>query len=289
MWGKEIEKTLQEHNVQIGDRISLQKNGYENVRVQEPIKDKDGKTVLDENGNPKTEEVMRKRNHWDLAILDKAQEVPKEQEVKHDLMGQPPSQKAEIRQEQESNRRELAQAAKLRTRAISNADKFSSLSAGQSEDGLVPADVKTSTDRLQAVGNRVLANTASKKGVSKTVTQAKNATKPSTQIGKSGSPTAAIGTKTRLTQAQQLFKSKVDKLSPTERNKILAYEKGASEIWERLPDEKTRNALATNFYTNAARSIENGEKLPPAMSNAAAKEALENRRTEREQEMAMGR
>ncbi|MBQ9724299.1 MAG: hypothetical protein IJV56_03020, partial [Neisseriaceae bacterium] len=75
----------------------------------------------------------------------------------------------------------------------------------------------------------------------------------------------------------------------TERNKILAYEKGASEIWERLPDEKTRNALATNFYTNAARSIENGEKLPPAMSNAAAKEALENRRTEREQEMTMGR
>ncbi|MBQ9183408.1 MAG: zeta toxin family protein, partial [Neisseriaceae bacterium] len=58
----------------------------------------------------------------------------------------------------------------------------------------------------------------------------------------------------RLTQAQQLFKSRVDKLSPTERNKILAYEKGASEIWERLPDEKTRNALATNFYTNAARS-----------------------------------
>ncbi|MBR2251788.1 MAG: hypothetical protein IJ881_05170, partial [Neisseriaceae bacterium] len=116
LWGKEIEKTLQEHNVQIGDRISLQKNGYENVRVQEPIKDKDGKTVLDENGNPKTEEVMRKRNHWDLAILDKAQEVPKEQEVKHDLIGQPLSQKAEIRQEQESNRRELAQAAKLRTR-----------------------------------------------------------------------------------------------------------------------------------------------------------------------------
>ncbi|MBQ9724304.1 MAG: hypothetical protein IJV56_03045, partial [Neisseriaceae bacterium] len=68
----------------------------------------------------------------------------------------------------------------------------------------------------------------------------------------------------------------------TERNKILAYEKGASEIWERLPDEKTRNALATNFYTNAARSIENGEKLPPAMSNSAAKDALENRRENNE-------
>ncbi|MBR0128716.1 MAG: hypothetical protein IJM09_02755, partial [Neisseriaceae bacterium] len=86
----------------------------------------------------------------------------------------------------------------------------------------------------------------------------------------------------RLTQARQLFKSKVDKLSPTERNKILAYEKGASEIWERLPDEKTRNALTTNFYTNATRSIENGEKLPPAMSNAAAKDALENRRENNE-------
>ncbi|MBP5789716.1 MAG: hypothetical protein J6W29_05740 [Neisseriaceae bacterium] len=37
-----------------------------------------------------------------------------------------------------------------------------------------------------------------------------------------------------------------------------------------------------NFYTNAVRSIENGEKLPPAMSNAAAKDALENRRENNE-------
>ena len=69
----------------------------------------------------------------------------------------------------------------------------------------------------------------------------------------------------------------------------MAYEKGAKDIWERLPDENARNRIATNFYTNAVRSIENGEKLPPAMSNAAAKEALENRRMEREQEMTMGR
>ncbi|MBP5789713.1 MAG: nucleotidyl transferase AbiEii/AbiGii toxin family protein [Neisseriaceae bacterium] len=82
--------------------------------------------------------------------------------------------------------------------------------------------------------------------------------------------------------AKQYFQTLLPTLPESERNKILAYEKGASEIWERLPDEKTRNALATNFYTNAVRSIENGEKLPPAMSNAAAKEALENRRENNE-------
>ena len=93
---------------------------------------------------------------------------------------------------------------------------------------------------------------------------------------------SVLTTEERLTQAQQLFKNKVKTLSPVERNKILAYEKGASEIWERLP-EKERNALATNFYINATRDIDNGAKIPPAMSNAAAKNALENRRLEREQ------
>ncbi|MBR1818914.1 MAG: hypothetical protein IJ780_02135 [Neisseriaceae bacterium] len=86
----------------------------------------------------------------------------------------------------------------------------------------------------------------------------------------------------RLDMVKRHFQDQLSTLPESERNKILAYEKGASEIWERLPDEKIRNALATNFYTNAARSIENGEKLPLAMSNAAAKDVLENRRENNE-------
>ena len=86
----------------------------------------------------------------------------------------------------------------------------------------------------------------------------------------------------RLDMVKRHFQYQLSTLSESEQQNILAYEKGASEIWKRLPDEKTRNALATNFYTNATRSIENGEKLPPAMSNAAAKDALKNRRENNE-------
>ena len=87
----------------------------------------------------------------------------------------------------------------------------------------------------------------------------------------------------RLDMVKQHFHQKIDTLPENEQRKILAYEKGVSEIWERLP-EKERNALATNFYINATRDIDNGAKIPPAMSNAAAKNALENRRLEREQD-----
>ncbi|MBR0128886.1 MAG: hypothetical protein IJM09_03630, partial [Neisseriaceae bacterium] len=96
--------------------------------------------------------------------------------------------------------------------------------------------------------------------------------------------------KARLTQARQTFKNKMSSLPDDERRKVLAYEKGAMDIWEKVADKDTQERLQVNFYTSISEKIQDGKTtLPPAMSNAAAKEALENRRTEREQEMAMGR
>lgn len=68
-WGKDIERLLQEQNINIGDRIELQKTGkIENVRVEEVLRDEQGEPILDENGQPQYEEVMHQRNVWEVNV-----------------------------------------------------------------------------------------------------------------------------------------------------------------------------------------------------------------------------
>ncbi|MBP3221259.1 MAG: PriCT-2 domain-containing protein [Neisseriaceae bacterium] len=107
-WGVDIERAIQESGIDNGDRISLKKVGQETVRVEEEVKDEHGKTVLDDDGNPIIEEVMRERMKWQAELYEKAQEVPQaqgkqedlpqEKLIKHDLMGQPEQNPAELSQ-----------------------------------------------------------------------------------------------------------------------------------------------------------------------------------------------
>lgn len=236
LWGKEIEKTLQEHNVQIGDRISLQKNGYENVRVQEPIKDKDGKTVLDENGNPKTEEVMRKRNHWDLAILDKAQEVPKEQEVKHDLMGQPDSHLKESIDSQ-------FRAEQYRDWAYSEAGRLDKQAASNN----AVSEVYNQTDEMRSFANQG-------------VTMARGAV-PRKTGNRPTAKKAADSKSQNLSTAKALYQKRFTALPKSEQQKVLYAERVAAAMLVFVKDPQHKQEAMENWYRNTANGmdIQNGK------------------------------
>ncbi|MBR5675236.1 MAG: hypothetical protein IKX14_02200, partial [Neisseriaceae bacterium] len=104
LWGRDIERAIKESGAEVGDRVSLQKLGVENVRVREVVRDKQGEPVLNAVGVPKTDEHLYQRNQYAVTIHEKAQ-VPQEQEdlpqerlIKHDLMGQPEKNPAELSQ-----------------------------------------------------------------------------------------------------------------------------------------------------------------------------------------------
>ncbi|MBQ9184103.1 MAG: hypothetical protein IJ143_10080, partial [Neisseriaceae bacterium] len=93
LWGRDIERAIKESGAEVGDRVSLQKLGVENVRVREVVRDEQGEPVLNADGVPKTDEHMYQRNQYAVTIHEKSgaksQDLPQERLIKHDLMGQP--------------------------------------------------------------------------------------------------------------------------------------------------------------------------------------------------------
>ncbi|MBP5790103.1 MAG: hypothetical protein J6W29_07725, partial [Neisseriaceae bacterium] len=100
LWGRDIERAIKESGAEVGDRVSLQKSGVENVRVRDVVRDEQGEPVLNADGVPKTDEHMYQRNQYAVTIHEKSgaknQDLPQERLIKHDLMGQPEKNPAEL-------------------------------------------------------------------------------------------------------------------------------------------------------------------------------------------------
>lgn len=105
LWGRDIERAIKESGAEVGDRVSLQKLGVENVRVREVVRDEQGEPILNADGVPKTDEHMYQRNQYAVTIHEKSgaksQGLPQERLIKHDLMGQPEKNPAELSQKVE--------------------------------------------------------------------------------------------------------------------------------------------------------------------------------------------
>ena len=85
----------------------------------------------------------------------------------------------------------------------------------------------------------------------------------------------------RLEKAKQRFYQTIDRLpeNSPDRIKAMAYAQNIQDDMHRYSkDEERQKGLAANMFHGLSNAVETGEisKYPPAMSNNAARSALEN-------------
>ncbi|MBR5940177.1 MAG: toprim domain-containing protein [Neisseriaceae bacterium] len=231
LWGKEIEKTLQDGKVEIGDRISLSKNGYDMVTVQMPVKDENGKVMKDENGKIITEPTETRRNHWDLTVHERVREPEQPENNHQDSSPATPSHNDGLNSGSLNNDKQ--QALKEQGIAYAMAEKINDQSLADTYadgSGHVPDDVAAATTNLKNQSD--------------------------VRVGRAKTSPMQV--------AKQRYLQKFDTLSDADKAKHLVYERDLKTILANGSLTKEQHdAVMANFYNNAGDKIQNGQSLLP--------------------------